>query len=85
MAKNKLYRCPYQVDHNIHCSMDKPCLGCGDFLPNALVFQKPSYNSAMLEIALLVKRVFDIASEGSRGKHIFLEKDINAVLAQLQQ
>ena len=44
-----------------------------------------SHNSAMLEIALCVQRVFTIVNQGAMGKFCDLESDINAVVAQLQQ
>ena len=44
-----------------------------------------SHNSAMLEIALCLQRVFTIVNQGAMGKFCDLESDINAVVAQLQQ
>jgi hypothetical protein len=42
-------------------------------------------NSAMLEIALCLQRVFIIVNFNSLGKYNDLETRINAVVAQLQQ
>jgi hypothetical protein len=42
-------------------------------------------NSAMLEIALCLKRLFNIVNQGGQGRYCDLESEINAVVAQLQQ
>ena len=55
---------------------------CGHYIK---VEKFTSYNSAMLEIALCVQRVFTIVNQGAMGKFCDLESDINAVVAQLQQ
>jgi len=47
--------------------------------------QPQADNSAMLEIALCLQRVFTIVNAGAMGKYHGLESDINAVVAQLQQ
>jgi hypothetical protein len=47
--------------------------------------QPTSHNSAMLEIALCLRRLFSIVNQGAMGKFCDLESDINAVVAQLQQ
>ena len=77
-------------DSVVSCSICEETLGiktiiCGRCAAKKYGTQPTTTNSAMLEIALCMQRVFTIVNQGAMGKFCDLESDINTVVAQLQQ
>jgi hypothetical protein len=77
-----------KCSHGLVCKY-KPVSLCPVYPNNAALeecgTQPTSTNSAMLEIALCLQRVFSIVNQGAMGKYCDLDNSINAVVAQLQQ